>query len=157
MQIPMIDVLLRQLDQAFDVRSWHGPNLMGALRGVKADSAIWRPGAGRHNIAELTIPAAYWKYRAHRLISDAPPRSFELEGSDFMERSAPYSTREWQVDTELLVAWHGRFRRAVAELSAARLTDIVTDTFTIADAVAGVAAHDLYHAGQIQLLKRLRE
>lgn len=128
---------------------------MGALRGVKPDAAIWRPDAGRHNIAELTIHAAYWKYRACRLISDASPRSFELTGSDFMERSAPYTVREWKADTALLVTWHGRFRSAVAELPGARLTDIVTDTFTTADVVTGVAAHDLYHAGQIQLLKRL--
>jgi hypothetical protein len=95
--------------------------------------------------------------RACRLISDAPPRSFDLTGSNFIERSAPYSAAEWKADTELLVAWHGRFRSAVSELPATRLTDVVTDHFTVADAVAGVAAHDLYHAGQIQLLKRLQE
>lgn len=152
----MIDALLNQLDRAFDVRSWHGPNLMGALRGVKPDLAVWRPRAGRHNIAELAIHAAYWKYRAYRLITDAPPRSFDLAGSDFFERSAPYSAKEWKSDTDLLTAWHGRLRSAVAALPPARLSDVATDGFTAANVIAGVAAHDLYHAGQIQLLKRLR-
>jgi hypothetical protein len=151
------DSLLRQLDQAFDHRSWHGPNLMGALRGLKGDVLVWRPQDGRHNIAELALHAAYWKYRALRLISDDAPRSFELEGSDFMTREGPLSAAAWKSDVDLLVSWHRRFRAAAEGLTASRLSEIAKEKFTVADAVAGVAAHDLYHAGQIQLIRRLYE
>ena len=152
-----IEYLLRQVDQAFDRRSWHGANLMGALRGVKPNLAIWRPHPGRHNIAEIAIHAAYWKYRVVRLISDDAPPSFELAGSNFIARDHPYSAVEWKADRDLLISWHRRFRRAVESLAHSRLRKVVTNSFTVEDAVAGVAAHDLYHAGQIQLLKRLHE
>lgn len=151
------DPLLRQLDQAFDHRSWHGPNLMGALRGLKGDVLVWRPQSGRHNIAELALHAAYWKYRAFRLISPDAPRAFELQGSDFIVRHGPLSDAAWKSDVALLVSWHRRFRTAAEGLTAARLVEIAKDEFTVADAIAGVAAHDLYHAGQIQLIRRLHE
>lgn len=156
-QAGAVDALLRQVDQAFDRRSWHGPNLMGSLRGLKPAVATWRPGEGRNNIAELVVHAAYWKYRACRLISGTTPRSFDLPGSNFIARQPPYSSAELKSDLDLLVSWHRRFRSAVEALNVDRLGDVVTDQFTVADAIAGVAAHDLYHAGQIQLLKRLRE
>lgn len=50
---PTGDVLLRWLAEAFDARAWHGTPLSGALRGVTAARAAWRPGAGRHNIWEV--------------------------------------------------------------------------------------------------------
>ena len=52
-------MLLDSLDEAFDRKSWHGPNLRGAIRGVTAAQAVWRPAGDRHNIWELTLHAAY--------------------------------------------------------------------------------------------------
>src|SRR5437879_1186142 len=40
------EFLLTLLDEAFDKRSWHGPNLRGAIRGVTAEQAAWRPRPG---------------------------------------------------------------------------------------------------------------
>jgi DinB superfamily len=54
--------LLANLDQAYDKRSWHGTNLRGSIRGLTAQKATWRPRRGRHNIWELVVHAAYWKY-----------------------------------------------------------------------------------------------
>ena len=51
--------LLELLDEAFDKKSWHGPNLRGAIRGIDAAQAAWRPAGDRHNIWELTLHAAY--------------------------------------------------------------------------------------------------
>ena len=57
-----LDFLLTLLDEGFDKKSWHGPNLRNAIRGVSAKQAAWRPAAGLHNIWEYTLHAAYWKY-----------------------------------------------------------------------------------------------
>lgn len=151
-----ISCLLDQLDRAFDRRSWHGPNLMAALRGLRGEVLGWRPQPDRHNIAELAVHAAYWKYRAFRLITDAPPRSFELRGSDFLARPRAPTPEEWAADLRLLESWQARVRTAVAALPPAALAkEAVPGEFTLAEVIAGVAAHDLYHAGQIQLLRRL--
>ena len=50
------------LDEAFDRRSWHGTNLRGSIRGLPRSTAAWRPAPDRHNIWELVVHAAYWKY-----------------------------------------------------------------------------------------------
>lgn len=153
---PVIEVLLRQLHQAFDTRSWHGANLMGALRGLDRSVVAWRPQPGRHNIAELAVHAAYWKYRVFRLITDAPPRSFELPGSDFFERPGVPTEADWKADVQLLQEWHRRLATAVETLPLSRLSHIPgRGRFTCAELIGGAAAHDLYHAGQIQLIKRL--
>ena len=54
----MNNVLFDFIDEAFDKKSWHGPNLRGSLRGVTAQQAAWRPGPDRHNIWELALHAA---------------------------------------------------------------------------------------------------
>jgi len=153
---PLIALLLRQLHQAFDRRSWHGTNLLGSLRGLDPELVAWRPQPGRHNIAELAVHTAYWKYRVFRLVSAGPPRSFDLPGSNFFERSAVPTAAEWRADLELLRAWHARLAAAVAEFPPRRLgLASGRGEFTYAELIFGAAAHDLYHAGQVQLIKRM--
>lgn len=60
------ETLLALLDEAYDHRSWHGTNLRGALRGLPSAVAAWRPEPMRHNIWELVVHAAYWKYAVRR-------------------------------------------------------------------------------------------
>lgn len=152
----VIPVLVRQLEQAFDKRAWHGTNLWGSLRGVGAEEASWRPQPERHNIWELAVHAAYWKYRVFRLISELPPREFELKGSNFFPR--PQADAGWEQDRDLLPTWHQRLLGAVHSLDESRLLERVgNDWYTFQDLILGAGSHDLYHAGQIQLLKRLRE
>ena len=64
-----VGLLLGLIDEAFDKRAWHGTNLRGALRGIDARQASWRPGPGRHNIWELALHAAYWKYAVRRRLT----------------------------------------------------------------------------------------
>ena len=78
--------ILFQIDTACDRVSWHGPNLRGSLRGMTPALAAWRPSPGRHNIWELIIHAAYWKYVAWRRLTGAKRGSFPLSGSNFIER-----------------------------------------------------------------------
>lgn len=52
------ELLLRMMDEAYEKKAWHGTNLRGTLRGISAGAAVWRPGAQRHNIAELVVHAA---------------------------------------------------------------------------------------------------
>ncbi len=66
---PLVALLLRVMDQAYDQKSWHGTTLRGSLRGLTAEEALWRPGPNRHNIWELTLHAAYWKYIVRRRLA----------------------------------------------------------------------------------------
>jgi len=150
--------LLAQLDEAYDRRSWHGPNLRGSLRGLRAAQAAWRPARGRHSAWELAVHAAYWKYAALRRLTGEKRGSFARAGSNWLATPTPPTEAAWRKDLALLADCHGRLRAAVARLEDADLDRRAPGgQETIGRLVRGVAAHDLYHAGQIQLLRRLRE
>jgi uncharacterized damage-inducible protein DinB len=153
---PAIASLLAQLDEAFDRRSWHGTNLRGSLRGMSAEQASRRPAPDRHNAWEIAVHAAYWKHAAWRRLTGEKRGSFARAGSNWFASPEPPSAAAWRKDVALLVASHRRLRAAVARLSDDDLDRRTPGgKETVGRLVRGIAAHDLYHAGQIQLLKRL--
>ena len=156
MDSPRTVLLLRAIDQAFDHRAWHGPNLWGALRGAAPEEAAWRPQPDRHNVWELAVHAAYWKYRVLRYVAADPPAAFDEPGSDWFERTGG-PEEAWETDKERLRAWHTRLRTAVATFDPARLDAVAYDRYTYEDLLLGAAAHDAYHAGQVRLLRRMHE
>ena len=152
------EVLLRVLDEAYDRRSWHGTNLRGSIRGLSPESAAWRPAPGRHNIWELVVHAAYWKYAVRRRLLGEKRGSFPLDGSNWFARplSGVSPTAQWRSDLRLLADQHRALRQAVASLAdKAWAKRDARSPFDNQSLVTGAAAHDLYHAGQIQLLKRM--
>lgn len=152
----MIEPLLFLIDSAYDHVSWHGTNLRGSIRGVTPKQAAWRPGANRHNIWELVVHAAYWKYVAWRRLTSAKRGSFPLHGSNWMTRPQQMTAKAWQDDIELLGEMHRTLRAAVAAVRPAELARKPKGSKVSNLAlITGIAAHDLYHAGQIQLIKRL--
>jgi hypothetical protein len=152
------EILLGLLDEAFDQRAWHGTNLRGSVRGLDARTVAWRPGPRRHNIWELAVHVAYWKYAVRRQLTGEKRGSFGLAGSNWFRRPGPEGATEeaWRRDVALLVTEHRKLRAAAATLPEASLSHAApgrrTTNLTL---IRGVAAHDLYHAGQIQILKRL--
>jgi hypothetical protein len=148
--------LLSIIDRAYNRQSWHGTNLRGSIRGVTPSIAAWRPGRDRHNIWELVVHAAYWKYTVWRRLTNEKRGSFPLEGSNWFARPQERSDEAWRADVALLDRTHAELRKAIALLPRrdlhARPGGSAITNFAI---ISGIAAHDLYHAGQIQLLKRL--
>ena len=155
-QTPDVRLVLSILDQAYDHHSWHGTNLRGSIRRVSPAQAAWRPGPRRHNIWETMVHAAYWKYTAWRRLTGTKRGSFPLEGSNWFPRPADMTDRAWRSEVALLDRMHAQLREEVAGLSTRDLyatpRGSKVSNFAL---LSGVAAHDLYHAGQIQLLKRL--
>jgi hypothetical protein len=152
-----VHILVDLLDEAFERVAWHGPTLRGSIRGVTAAGASWRPSPGRHNIWELTVHAAYWKYAVRRRITGEGRGAFAYRGSNWFPRPSSRDETAWKADVKLLVAEHRRLREVVARLKPRDLaTKVQGRRQPLAYMVRGIAAHDLYHAGQIQLLKRLQ-
>jgi DinB superfamily len=149
-------LLVSMLDQAYDRKSWHGTNLRGSIRGVALRDAAWRPGTERHNIWELVVHAAYWKYVVWRRLTGQRRGSFPLKGSNWFRRPQQGSEQEWRADVALLDQMHRSLRESVEHLSPSALWRRPRgSTISNASMISGAAAHDLYHAGQIQLLKKL--
>ncbi|MBI3048763.1 MAG: DinB family protein [Acidobacteria bacterium] len=154
---PDVRRLLAVIDAAYNRRSWHGTNLRGSIRGLTARQAAWRPSPRRHNIWELVVHAAYWKYAALRRLTGARRGSLPLTGSNWFARGGVADERAWREDVALLDRMHRSLRDAVAKLSPADLRRPRAGSTVSAFALlSGIAAHDVYHAGQIQLLKCLQ-
>ncbi len=153
---PEIALLLRIVDEAYEKKAWHGPNLRGSIRGLDARQASWRPAAGRHNIWEIVVHCAYWKYAVRRRILGEKRGSFPLQGSNWFVRPEAMTPEAWRSDIALLADTHRKLRAAIAGLAARDLDRIPPGSKVTNGAIlSGIAAHDVYHAGQIQLLKRL--
>ena len=151
-----LDALLTLVDEGYDRRAWHGPNLRGSLRGVSAAEAAWRPAAGRRSIREIVVHAAYWKYAVRRRLRGEKRGTFALKGSNWFPRPDGADAAGWRADLQLLDEEHRALRAAIASLSPRRLLEIPPGSrTTYAGLVSGIAMHDVYHAGQVQLLKRL--
>jgi hypothetical protein len=147
------------IDEGFDARAWHGTPLRGAVRGVTAVTAAWRPAPARHNIWEIVVHCAYWKYAVRRRLTGEKRGSFLLKGSNWFARPTPgdeAADAAWKRDVALLVEEHRLLRQAVAALRPSGLHRVSRGSrYTPVALAQGIAAHDLYHAGQIQILKRL--
>jgi uncharacterized damage-inducible protein DinB len=159
MSSKQIQPLLALLDEAYAGPAWHGPCLRGSLRGVTHREAAWRPAPGRHSIWELTIHAAYWKYAVRRRLLGEKRGKFAEQGSNWFERQPgtnEKSAKAWRRDLALLGRTHQELCAAVSQLTDAALDRSSRGaTQKPRRMIAGIALHDVYHAGQIQLLKRL--
>lgn len=165
-----INLLLKALARSYDQRGWHGPVLKGALRGVMLKTALWRPDAKRNSIRDLVIHCAYWKFVVRRWLLAAALRGrgdhkgaraamaekFPRSPVNFPDRKEAVNARRWREDLALLETEHRKLLLAVAAFPESLLDARAARTgMSYAEVIFGVAAHDLYHTGQISLLKRL--
>lgn len=149
-------LLVRMIDEAYQKKAWHGANLKGSLRGVGAREAAWRPGPKRHNIWELALHAAYWKYAVWRRLTGVKRGSFPIPGSNWFARPTSPTEKAWRKDLALLDEQHRRLRDAAARISTERLDERTAGSgVSNLTVLYGIAAHDAYHTGQIQLIRRL--
>jgi hypothetical protein len=152
-----IATLLQAIDEGYERKAWHGPNLKGSIRGISAETASWRPRPDRHSIVDNVVHAAYWKYAVRRRLTGEKRGSFPLKGSNWFKLPAPLSESTWKQFVALLDAEHHNLRKAVASFPAERLRLVAQGgKVSYLYVILGIAMHDVYHAGQIQLLKRLQ-
>ena len=151
-----LEQLVAAIDQGYDRRSWHGTNLRGSILRVTPEIAAWRPAPGRHNIWEIVVHAAYWRYAVYRRLAGERRGSFALKGSNWFTRPEETTPAAWRGDIALLDRMHLALRNQVTRLPPRELERTPAGSkVRNVTLISGIAAHDFYHAGQIQLLKKL--
>lgn len=154
-----LDEILYLLDPPAGQRLWYGgAGIGGCLRGVTPDQAAWKPARDRHSVWELTLHLAYWKYAVRRhLVEGLPQGSFPRSPSNWPAVPGPADGPAWKADRALLRTEHDALVEAVRGFDPRRLDEAApgSGSYRIVDLLFGVASHDLYHVGQIQMLKRL--
>jgi DinB superfamily len=152
-----ISLLLQVLDEAFVAKGWQGTTLSGAVRGLTPRQALWRPRPGRHNVWELVLHTAYWKHVVRERVTGRERSPFPRGPRNFPRLPERCDAAAWRADVALLKRQHELLVAAVRRLPPARLGERVGKSrWVVGEQLFGIAAHDLYHTGQIQLLKALR-
>ncbi len=138
-------------------RAWHGPSLMRALEGVDAEQAKAKPIGGRHSIWEIANHCTYWMEEVDRALRGEDIFDVE-EIEDWPEVGE--SSEEWQADREKLAATHENVDNRIRDLKPGDLEKALEATFgethfgfTFRKMLHGISDHNVYHAGQISLLK----
>ena len=144
--------ILDLLDRAYRAKAWHGPALLETLAGVNAKLAAKRPVRGAHSIWELVEHVASWNdLVAQRLAGKRPVVTPEIN----FPRVTKTSPGAWKASLRRLARTHAKFRREVARFPAARLgrrRPKLDHTWNVL--IHGQIQHQLYHAGQIALMRR---
>ncbi|WP_234567047.1 DinB family protein [Rhodohalobacter sp. 614A] len=155
---PRIKDVLDLLDPPKGFQPWHGgPTLMGCLRGVDANQAAWKPTLDRNSIWNLVLHMAYWKYSIIRKLNPDFPKGFDRSPSNFPEVPEKLTQKSWQKDKDLLKKTHQILVEEIIKFPPQKLDDTCPSKkeWTYSQLITGIAAHDTYHIGQIQVLKKL--
>ena len=148
-----IERIVDQLQKAIDGRAWHGPPLMPLLSDVDAQQAVARPLKERHTIWELVLHINAWRDKVRRVLGGE-----EMESLPDEEDWSPVddtSDEAWAKAVEELKRVHEVLIEAVSGFSESRLDETVPGaSYTFYSMLHGLVQHDLYHAGQIAILKK---
>ena len=142
-----------QLRRSLHGGAWHGPSVLELLDGVTAAQARAHPIAGAHSIWELVLHLAVaYRLVLRRLHAGAAPLA---PAEDWPPVPAP-TEENWRAAVAALAELNERARQAVLAFGEERLErPLVADApYTAYVQFIGLTQHDLYHAGQIALLKR---
>lgn len=151
---PEADRLLRILSEGYGPGAWHGPDMKAALSGLAPEEAFWRPAPERHNIAEIALHHAYYLHSVRGKLAAAPIEPFALTGEDWFE--LPGKTgMTWPSILETVASQHQKLEALIRDSAAGRASSPLPDSECLG-LILGITCHAAYHAGQIQLLRRLR-
>lgn len=144
-----------QLRRAFEGEAWHGPSVLEILDGLGAAAAAARPLPTTHSIWEIVMHIAVWDDAARRRMAGEVVQPTPAEDWPAVTDTSPAA---WERALAHLKRTHQALVAAVAATSDARLLEKVPgkepDYYTLYYMLHGIAQHELYHAGQIALLKK---
>jgi uncharacterized damage-inducible protein DinB len=145
-----------QLRRAFYGEAWHGDSLFEILKGVGAERAAERPVAGAHTIWELVLHIAAWDGAVRRRMTGAPVALADAENFPAVSDT---SAAAWEKTLAQVRRVHEELIEAVEKFPEASLEKQVPGKegahYTFYYMLQGVVQHELYHAGQIALLKKM--
>jgi hypothetical protein len=148
-----VQTFARILDEGYGPGAWYGSDLRAAIVDVTPAVAFTRPGAGRHNIAEIALHHAYWAGQIEGKLTGGAATAFPLVGEDWFELNDE-SKLSWKAIVTLVDASHQRLSRTVGEIAGGNRPSPLGEAERF-DFVIGITGHAAYHAGQIQLIKKL--
>ena len=151
-----VDRIQDQFLRAFDGEAWHGPAVLALLNGVTALQAAARPIPGAHSIWELTMHIEAWERACLRRLNGDPAR---LTDEEDWQPINDTSEAAWESTKQQLIDTHRELLDAITQVDEARLNEPIimnanTPFSSVYVTLHGGVQHDLYHAGQIAIVKK---
>lgn len=141
-----------QLRRSHEGEAWHGPPLRELLVDVTAEAAAARPLAGAHTIWEIVRHIAVWEEAVRRRLEG---EAAALSPAEDWPPVSDTSEAAWRNAVAALEDGHQQLREAIARRADVELNEIVAgQRYSVYFMLHGVIQHNLYHAGQIALLKK---
>ena len=148
-----LDHLVDDHRRALEGEAWHGPALRDLLRGVTAKRAAARPIAEAHTIWEIVLHIEAWDRVVIARLAGQP---IELSDEEDWPTVRVTTEATWKRATKSMETTHGKLNRAIASVSVGRLDKpyVPGGQNNLAHLIHGIIQHELYHAGQIAVLKK---
>lgn len=144
-----------QLRRSFHGEAWHGPAVLELLADVSAPQAAAHPIPRAHSIWELVLHIGAWENAARRWLAHEISTLPHLDGENDWPPVPDANPAAWKSAVASLTASHDQLVQLVAALSDERLKENVAGReYSAYFLLHGLAQHNLYHAGQIALLKK---
>lgn len=141
-----------QLQRAFYGSAWHGPAVMEILEDVNVVTAAAKPMANVHSIWELLLHVAAWDGAALTRLAGS---KCQPTGDANFPPVTKATSAAWRKAVSDARRTHDRLVRTVGRLSDERLRDRVPGKrYDFYHMLHGIAQHELYHAGQMAILKK---
>lgn len=149
-----IERILDQLRRAYEGEAWHGPSVREVLAGVTATQAHARPLANAHSIWELVQHIAVWESVGRRRL-EGDRAQIDISSPEDWPPADDTSEVAWEQAKAALDRGHQALVEAIKRVPESRLDEPIFEGMsTVYVTLHGVIQHDLYHAGQIAMLKK---
>lgn len=150
--------LAEQLRNAFEGEAWHGPAVLELLADIDPEIAAAHPLPETHSIWEIALHIAAWDGAVNRrIVLGKFGKALQLNDRENFPPVTDKSASAWKKAVAHVKAAHATLLRTVAALPDARLRERVPGKkYDIGFMLLGVAQHEIYHAGQIAILKKTR-
>jgi|SRR5437870_3205413 len=149
-----IERILDQLKRAYEGNAWHGPSVREVLNGITTEQAVARPLPGAHSIWELAHHIAVWENAGRRRL-EGDRAQIDISSPEDWPPAEDTSEAAWEKAKASLDRGHQALSNAVARVPESRLDEpILEGMSSVYVTLHGIIQHDLYHAGQIAILKK---
>jgi uncharacterized damage-inducible protein DinB len=149
--------LADQIRRAFEGEAWHGDSLLELLKGVNAATAAAKPIKNAHSIWELILHIAAWDDIVRQRTGGKATMPTDEQNFPPVKDT---SEAAWNKALEETKRTHNELVKAVAAFPDSRLQEQVPgktqNYYNFFYMFSGIVQHELYHAGQIALLKKGR-
>ncbi len=147
-----VQLTARVLAEGYGSGAWHGADMKAALADVDATAAFRRPAPSRPNIAEIAVHHAFYQHSVRGRLLGAPVEPFAFSGEDWFALDDGKAL-SWPKIVALVADMQQKLVAVAEDVAAGRTASPLTERERF-DLVLGITCHAVYHAGQVQLIKK---